>query len=121
MVACWRNRSDSLFQTLLIAETVPAQVEKLLRRKSADAIMAMRASSSPLSRPDICTQSDSSCHQNSELLQTRVGPYMRYDLTDALLCSGEGNLSQYSEIGLKGYHAQSKVQFPPRWEGAKFA
>jgi hypothetical protein len=29
-------------------------------------------------------QSDSSCHQNCQLLQTRVGPYMRYDLISRL-------------------------------------
>lgn len=61
---CGRNRSDQLFQTLLIAATGPAQVETRLRRKSAASLMARSAQSSPLARPDIGLQSDSSCHQN---------------------------------------------------------
>jgi hypothetical protein len=40
VVCCWRDRSGRLFQALLIAETVLAQVETLLRRKSAEAIVA---------------------------------------------------------------------------------
>jgi hypothetical protein len=52
---------------------VLAQVEKLLRRKSADSIMARRLERPPMSRPDICVQSASFLPSRKMTLANRSG------------------------------------------------